>query len=539
MCTDGLSDDPSLTRARARAPLANVHGTPPKFNRSGKGSWGGLWGDEGYIRVNPYDGQWPEVLEHELGHYAFNVRDEYAAGDDWDENNGKPRCTLKSGTSDPLFGTRMPKQACLMTGSQGEIKKLCSSHPDNPHANGTEQGDKDCWTAIVEHYSDPLGRWRLLTPADRGAIPNRFPDSGIPLKRTTPRLTGAVNVGSYIPLIDWKAKVFQTRRARTGLCAPFLRCRCEFEGVPTDEVTVRVNTTYGRSYEAGYTQAREFADRTSTAIGEVLVRGAHAGDRLTALIDASPPIYFRSHVISASECASGFALVRGYAEDQPDQAFRVEIRPEAIGHLEVLVATGDPLASSIAGIHRRSAVAEAETLRFKRVAKKRYRARVSDLRGEYSRTFTVTVLHLDHPSLTRSVQVTGVLVDEEMLTSLDSPDGRLHVVLPRHSIKEPAQLVCWNVPLPKAADDNLQIVAGPYELALTGDKPLIRPALMYFAHDTFAGDVGQGNSLAILRLGRTRERWKYLESARAGDAISAEAPALGTFALVRLRATTG
>jgi hypothetical protein len=513
---------------------ADIH-VYARFNRSGKGSYGGLWSDNGYVRVNPYDGQWPEVLEHELGHYAFNLRDEYAAGDGWDEDNGKPRCTLKSGTSDPLFGKGMPKQACVMTGSQGEIKKLCSSHPDNPHAKGTEQGDTDCWAAVTEHYSDPLRRWRLLTPTDRDAIPNRFPDSGIPLGRTTPRLSGAVNLGSYIPLADWKANVFQTRRARAGLCEPFLRCRCEFEGVPTDEVTVWVRTSYGRTYEAGYTQANDYADGTSTAIGETLVRGAHVGDRLVALLDAEPPLYFRSHVITESDCASGFSLLRGYAEDQPDEAFRTVISPDEIGAVDILVTTSEPLAASVSGIQRRSAVAEPEALRFERANENRYRARVSDLPREYSRTFTVTTLALDQPSLTRSIQVTGMLVDEETLTSLDSTDGQLHVVLRPHSIKASAQLVCWNVPLPKAADD-LQIVAGPYELALTGNASLIRPALLYFTRDTLAADEGKGNDLAVVRRGRDSDRWKYLATARAGNDISAEAPEFGTFALVRPRA---
>ena len=54
-------------------------------------------------------------------------------------------------------------------------------------------------------------------------------------------------------------------------------------GGGTDGVTVRLLTSYGRSYEAGLSAAKDFPDGTTTGGGEVLVRGAHVGDRLSAM----------------------------------------------------------------------------------------------------------------------------------------------------------------------------------------------------------------------------------------------------------------
>jgi hypothetical protein len=449
-------------------------------NRKGEARLGGLWGDDGYIWVNPYDGQSPDTFLHELGHYALDVNDEYKEGDDWDDANGNPRCTLQSTTPGTPFSDRMSKDSCFMSGTSArDIPKLCSDHPDNPHAKGTKQGDRACWSAVAERYGDQLRRWWLLTPVTRGAIPDRFPDSGIPSSRTTPSLEGSVDIESYIPVSEWRPRFFTRDREREDLIEPFLRCRCVFESDPMDGVTVRLLTSYGRSYEAGLSAAKDFPDGTTTSVGEVLVRGAHVGDRLSAMRDSSDPVFFLNHTITEADRAAGIVTLLGRAEDQPTQPVRVSVRPREIGTVEVSVVAPPAMSAEPLCVLRESAVAEPSLVALERVSEARYLARLTGLPAQFTRTFTVSVPSVDGMDVSRSVVFTGVLLDPDKLTSLRSPDGQLDVVIRRGSLDVPTQVLCVSEPLQRSTGQTLEVLAGPYRLALAGDALLSRPALLY------------------------------------------------------------
>jgi hypothetical protein len=336
-------------------------------------------------------------------------------------------------------------------------------------------------------------------------------------------------------LISWRPVVYQTRRARADLCDPFLRCRCLFEGDPIDDVTVRVQTAYGRSFEAGLTAAKSFPDGTSTDSGEVLVRGSHVGDRLSALLDAQDPIFFRSHTVTDDDRQAGTVTLQAFAEDQPSQPLSLAIRPEALGSVQVAVIAPTPLAHEPVGGQQWSAAQQPALINFERAHEQQYVARLADLPTRFDRTITVRTLDLDGLSLTRSVEIAGVVVEPKELAALDSPDGQLHIVVRRGSLATPARLLCWTAELRPITD--AQILAGPYEVALSNAEPLKRPMLLYLGTDQLAlpDDAAQAN-LTVCAYDRDQEQWRELQDAsRHTQTIRASAGEPGIFALIQRR----
>lgn len=102
------------------------------------------------------------VYAHEFGHYGLDVNDEY------DDNNANTICTASILSSGSTFGTGTASASCMMF-HQDRAGKLCSSHPLNPHIDGTRQGSQSCWDKIKSRYN-LSGNWRITSPTDRGAI---------------------------------------------------------------------------------------------------------------------------------------------------------------------------------------------------------------------------------------------------------------------------------------------------------------------------------------------------------------------------------
>jgi hypothetical protein len=248
------------------------------MNQGSKASKCGIFEHDGRIRMNPNDAYFAGDYLHELGHYAFGLGDEYEGTDEWDPDNGDPRCTLKSTDPDGPFSNGNEKDACFMRGARYEDqKKLCSAHPDNPHVAGTEQGRQDCWTGVLELYSDDDRRWRLLTPVNRAAIVGRFPDSGVRLKGLT-EPSGVARPPSFIPLADWKPHDHNLRVQHVGLCEGLI-VRVTRGGTPVIGALVMLHTSQDRSIYQGQTKTKyELAYGVQTGPGEVPVHGAHVGD---------------------------------------------------------------------------------------------------------------------------------------------------------------------------------------------------------------------------------------------------------------------
>jgi hypothetical protein len=168
-----------------------------------------------------------------------------------------------------------------MRGSQfNSRKKLCSSHPANPHVDCTGQGEEDCWSVVAARYGGP--NRRLLTPNNRGVIVDRLPDSGAPLGTTTSPGMGADVADSCIPLAAWKPRGHRSSVERPNHCTNLIVRVVNNTGAPVDEAEVTLRTTDGRSVFQGRTAAKTLPDGIGTGPGEITLRGATIGDSVSA-----------------------------------------------------------------------------------------------------------------------------------------------------------------------------------------------------------------------------------------------------------------
>ena len=100
---------------------------------------------------------------HEFGHFGL------ALGDEYSDDDSSVQCTANISSSTSAFGTFQPQTSCMMK-NQGVARKICSTHPANPHVMGTSQGDTACWDTLLERWNTD-SRWDLRSPSDRGQIP--------------------------------------------------------------------------------------------------------------------------------------------------------------------------------------------------------------------------------------------------------------------------------------------------------------------------------------------------------------------------------
>lgn len=225
---------------------------------------GGFFGDEGYIYMNPYDTYNSGAILHELGHYAFDIRD---------EENGANGCTHEGvngvGTA---FSENGEKEACIMRGGAMQFRslKICSAHPDNPHVTGTPQGDGDCWTVIQNKFNHPP-LWKIHTPKSRNAIPGRLPDSGVPIARITKNIPWDKQAASFIPVFGWKPLWHFDDVWNEDEC-PDLKITVRYYDQIEGDARVTITKPNGRVIVQGYTYQQT---------GELFILGAYKGDTIT------------------------------------------------------------------------------------------------------------------------------------------------------------------------------------------------------------------------------------------------------------------
>ena len=248
------------------------------LNQAANADPDGLFDDSDHIRLNPNDAHFAGTFLHEFGHYAFGVRDEYEDASDEDDKSDGPPCTLASDVDTAPFGEGFGKDSCFMRGARegaaGENqKKLCSMHPANPHAPGTEQGPVDCWTEVIDRYGDS-SKWRLQTPVSRNAIVDRLPESGQPLKGDTPAPGNDDRPRSFIPILDWKTRSSEVPASHSRLCER-LTLRARRNGRLVEGARVWLVTRQGRAIYQGWTRVQNPYDLeygAQTGPGEIPIR---------------------------------------------------------------------------------------------------------------------------------------------------------------------------------------------------------------------------------------------------------------------------
>jgi len=210
---------------------------------------------------------------HEFGHYGFDVNDEYADGSMPGTLDPNVHCTSNvdaanclNGTDSTVvdFGTYQAKSSCIMW-VQNCTAKLCSNRSDNPHARGTRQGDRSCWSKIAEKFRDSerersfFTRWALQTPDTRGAV-----------------------VGTLPNLISgWAPRVAIDNRSRANLCQPFDVTVNDSSGRLAGGIQVWNRTFYDQNILQGMTTGDDPATPADEG-GRMTVVGLHVGDQLSA-----------------------------------------------------------------------------------------------------------------------------------------------------------------------------------------------------------------------------------------------------------------
>jgi hypothetical protein len=186
---------------------------------------------------------------HEYSHFKFRNKDEYK-----DDRDNPRICTDKPAGA---FQVNMPQASCLME-RQWLTPKFCSKRPENPHKDGTKQGDEDCWSRIVRHFkdSDNPPRWVIKTPDSRGAI------------------VGLINNGR-LPHKEWLPRHITFNRRRPNLCQPMVFVKIDEDGNRLRSSDLWLHTTYGADILQGPTGPN----------GEgISCTGLHMGDNVSGFV---------------------------------------------------------------------------------------------------------------------------------------------------------------------------------------------------------------------------------------------------------------
>jgi hypothetical protein len=505
------------------------------LNQHSQADVGDIFSGGGRIHMNPNDSHEPGVTLHELGHYAFNVYDEYKAGSGWEESDGPPLCTFASESDGTDFSAGGSKDSCLMRGARkADIKKMCSTHPANPHATTTRQGLKDCWSAIVECYGDP--RWRLRTPAGRGAIVDVFPDSGAPLATTTTPPSGVGVVASYIPVQGWKPIRHTSSIVRAGEC-PDLLVRVELNGSARDDVKVWLESGSVTTYQ-GVTGEYDLHYGVTSGPGEIRIRGAHVGDlgHAFALVDGSgifPDILHGS--VEVDDCGPG-ALV--LALSRIALPFLIRLEPIGPGETRVLVDVADQ-ASRPAMARVRVGGGDPISIAIPSAARgadASLRGRLSGLPERGIADLEIGVVDDEGREIAVRTTSSFASLREDDALDVTSADGRLELSLPAGALEAPAELVIETAVVLPPPPDRFAFVGDAYRLASSRGDRLSVEAILEVNLDVNAdGKLRNRKDLlypTLVQLRPDGRGWEGVQVQQRSDRfVGARIDRLGTYAL--------
>lgn len=509
-------------------------------DQSSHASIAGIFGDSGWIHMNPNDARYSGTLLHELGHYALAVYDEYKHGPDSDTDE-PPHCTRRAEEDDEPFKDGGRKDSCMMRGNRFKNrKKICSGHSQNPHNPNNRQGEEPCWTEILRRYTHrPV---HLRSPEDRRApVLDQLPEAPIPTLGTTPPASGMLEVSSFIPLHDWKAKWHMrvipdaARRElddagaeHPGRCAGLLVARVLLDGEPVDGARVWLRSG-GRDIFQGRARRAELPSGARTDAGEVPVRGACVGDELRAVLEDA----------GDGQSAEGSATVTS-RDDRPVIELtrrpgrpRLDLEPGEPGRLRIAASTTSRF-TAVPQLHVEVDGATPRVLRVAAVTDREARRGSGELAGLPLRGRATVQAATDDEAgeATRRADVAfaSTLVSERLL--LHSTDGRIELLLDEGAVEGPTQVLAQEVDrLPGAVDGEL--LSGPYRLARWPDEPLRRPGVVTFevplAEEAAVRD--RLDRIAVLRW--DGQGWQRLPTTVSVERVAASAKAeqLGIYAL--------
>jgi hypothetical protein len=503
-------------------------------NQHSEASVGDLFSGGGQIRMNPNDAHEPSVSLHELGHYAFNVRDEYKPGFLAQFFEGPHVCTHASVEDSGDFSEGGTKDSCLMRGARNaEIKKLCSTHPANPHVITTAQGVEDCWSEILDRYGD--ARWRLRSPAGRDAIVDVLPDSGIPLNTSTAPPQGVGQVASYIPVEAWKPARHTSSVVRAGAC-PGRVVRTVLGGSPGDGVRIWLEPNSSNRTYQGVTGQYELAYGETNGPGELRLRGAHVGDRVVALYVNFPSVAYGAGEIDDCDADPMVITMGGIAF-----AYGLRVEPAGPGELRLAVdaamkdAPTADLRVRVDGVKRPMSMPLPQAVD---PADAAVQGRLVGLPAVGRLDLQITALEVDGSEIVVPVVASFASTREEEDLMVRSADGRLELVLPPAGLPSPLQVVVHTAfsELPEPPH-GYTLIGDAYRVASSQGDTLASAAAVSFELDVDPeGRLRTGRRLRepqIVSVSHDREHWVPIDDQELSSrAIAGWTDHLSTFALL-------
>ena len=503
------------------------------INQKSFATLNGVQGSSGRITMNPIDSFFPGTLLHELGHYLFGVRDEYKEGARWDPNNGPVRCTLASTSSIPEFAEGGSKDSCLMRGNRFQaMKKFCSSHPSNPHVDGTAQGATDCWTGILEKFG-PAGVglpnatfWQPRGPVQRLAIVDRLPDSGTSMGTVTSAAPGAVDPLSFIPFKSWKPSWHTGSVEKPGEC-PNLIVKAVHDGLAFGNAAVQLRTADGRTIFQGRTRTTsgQLGDGSFLAEGELSIRGAHIGDRIVT-----------------QHLSQGGQVIQGNGE-VTDCGTLLEIATSSFtwpwtmsasfdDTRNLVISVVDALAAPLmrVGIDGTDEPASVHLVRRDRALEGTVRGRHGDQQYEVDALFTDAGGELYNAREALSI----CDVSPWQPGTVRSSDGQAELDLSERSAPEVGRIAIQEVQSQGPALAGWSPVAGPFRIFATFGEKLSRPALLHMQPGAPQAGPYLQPSYSIRRLDRSGKTWEEVDVTSSNDEPSvttARITQLGSYAL--------
>ena len=514
-------------------------------------SVGSLFTASGGVRMNPNDAFIAGVFFHEFGHYLIGPLDEYEGADNWDPANGAPRCTLRSSEVGTVYADGGRKDSCFLRGAREKNKKkLCSSHPDNPHVDGTEQGPVDCWTLAINRYRDPAGwfglgeRYKLSSPATRGVIVDRLPDSGVPVHTTTAPPGGEdVDIPSFIPVAGWKPRV-RTLIDHRGTLVAGVIVRTELNGVPVrrQKVSIRQGGDGRRLYQ-GLT-AREYVNKPyglHSGDGELPLRGTHVGDQLLT-VGIGPDGDFlvgQATITNPQPHTLVVALTR-----VPLWPLDFTSTVLGLGELGLELQTAAAAREAPApDIFIRADGGEPFMRDYLFVGPSDRALRVGGLPPTEDVVVAAIGWSADQ-EIADEWEITLVRTDEEATPYMTSSDGQLKLRLRPGTFSEPCQLAIESPSATAPLDTPFgPIIVGPYAISSFPEVRWARPAKLVFRPPAEEladpGDPAGTPSFAIVERDHDSGQWRDRGDVEVigGTQFAAQVSSAGRYALVR-RGTT-
>jgi len=474
-----------------------------------------------------YNGSWVNtarddnalVYAHEFGHYVTGMADEY---DESNVFNARVRCTAATNMSAVPgfpFGLGGSTASCIMWNiGRGEVgqtdvftRKLCSSHPLNPHLTSTRQGAMPCWDEVMSYYGSD-SRWILKSPSSRSSIPGEIQGSG------------------WSPVTPVPDDTFYP-----NLCAP--RGFHASDAGITAESEVYSSTPWGSLLWHGATQNRAIDGVTGLHVGDevLFLERAYFGRSGAFIItsDDCTPVTAGNEPISVQLSASAFQLLCTVAPVGHD-GVEIRVRPARSYRPEPLAGAPEVLVFSSPS-HPPALVPMVFEPR-----SRTWSGSLDAVPIDWNALIRVRATNLGGETTTNLVRATLTRTNPDQDGDAFSGEGRVHVTLPGGGFPPGSRIsigpsdAFW--PELQAGFD---VVDGPCSIVLTDSAPLTRAGRVRFQlPSAVASSAIEPETCEIWHLGADRGTWSSLGGTYLRDVeiVSVETQELGTFALVAHRA---